>query len=245
MRNSGPLHRWGTRAQALVRRALFRALARKPGVENAHLDRILGLAVTEVSRTIAAGLAEGRRAAWGDEYIWQEPGETGHPSTGYSDLIALFDRLALPAGATFADLGCGFGRAGFVVALLFPGVRFVGYELVEERVAAARAASERLALSDVSFEVADLARVRPVDADVYYVFCSFREETGRRVLEVLHEVARRRPIELVINTAMYGFEPEETPWLRLVEHAGIFGRYASQPLHAAGEPAPAAARSLA
>lgn len=229
MRNTGVAESMGSRCEAALRRALFRGLARRPGTDSALLDRILGLAVADVSRTLGERLVQGRRAAWGEEYIWQEPGQAGHPSTSYGDLVALFDRLALPAGATFADLGCGFGRAGFVAALLFPAVRFIGYELVEERVEAARRAANRLALGHLVFEVADLSRVHPADADVYYVFCSFREDTGRTVLERLREVAQRRPIELVVNTAMYGFDPDETPWLKLVEHLGIFSRYAAVP----------------
>jgi hypothetical protein len=113
----------------------------------------------------------------------------------------------------------------------------VGYELVAERVAAAQRAAARLGLRQLVFETADLSRVQPVDADVYYVFCSFREDTGRRVLGLLQAVAQRRPIQLVVNTAMYGFEPEATPWLRLVAQVGIFSHYASVAVHAATKPA--------
>ncbi|HOB93621.1 MAG TPA: methyltransferase domain-containing protein [Aquabacterium sp.] len=220
---------------AALRRGLFRQLVRRPGASNQLLDAVLGLDVDRVSRQLAVQLAAGRRADWGEEYVWQEPGETGHPSTSYQDLVTLFDHLALPAGSRFVDLGCGFGRAGFVAALLCQDVCFVGYELVAERVAAAQRAAARLGLRQLVFETADLSRVQPVDADVYYVFCSFREDTGRRVLGLLQAVAQRRPIQLVVNTAMYGFEPEATPWLRLVAQVGIFSHYASVAVHAAAD----------
>lgn len=231
--HAGPetFSRWTQR----LRRRLFRTLLLRTDLtsgRNWHLDRIAGLEVSATSRVIGETLARARPPSWGEEFVWQDPGESQTPMTGYGDLYSLLSRLALAPGSTFCELGAGFGRAGLLIGAAFPHLRYVGYELVEPRVEAAERAHRTLGLdARVSFLQADLSRWSPTeaeDAEVYYVFCSFCEATGRHVLNQLERVARRRPIELVLNLGMFGFEPAETPWLELREQFGIFTRYSSR-----------------
>lgn len=93
---------------------------------------------------------------------------------GYDDLLVdavlplapgLGERLA--AGARAADVACGTGHALVVLGRAFPASTFVGYDLDEGAIERARreAADERL--TNVAFEVADVARLeveRPFDA---------------------------------------------------------------------------------
>ncbi|MBI1737410.1 MAG: class I SAM-dependent methyltransferase [Candidatus Rokubacteria bacterium] len=69
------------------------------------------------------------------------------------------DRLA--AGIHVADLGCGTGHAVNVMAREYPWSIFVGYDIAEDAIAAARAEAEALGLANARFEVADVARLAP------------------------------------------------------------------------------------
>lgn len=63
---------------------------------------------------------------------------------------------ALERGINVLDIGCGMGRALNLMAETFPNSRFLGYDLLEEQVKAARAAAAGLGLTNVQFEVRDL-----------------------------------------------------------------------------------------
>ncbi len=83
----------------------------------------------------------------------------------------LFDNALVPAilplvpglvdllseGIDVADVGCGAGRAVNVMAREFPASRFVGYDFLDEAVAAARVEAAEMGLANVRFEVKDAA----------------------------------------------------------------------------------------
>src|SRR4051812_908888 len=102
-------------------------------LEQAHaaqVDAWLGLEVERIEREL---LASGRASDGKREQNW-----VGLPSksllTPYAEIRELLERLRPRAGSTLIDLGAAYGRMAFVVAAHFPEVRFVGYELVAERV---------------------------------------------------------------------------------------------------------------
>ncbi len=66
---------------------------------------------------------------------------------------------ALTSGIRVADVGCGTGHALALLGAAFPASTFVGYDLSQDAVEAAR--TETAALDNVSFEVADAARFSP------------------------------------------------------------------------------------
>src|SRR5262249_1679831 len=65
----------------------------------------------------------------------------------------------LTAGARVADVPWGPGRALIVLARAFPAATFTGYDLDEPAIARARAEAAGAGLANVSFEVADAARL--------------------------------------------------------------------------------------
>ncbi len=68
-------------------------------------------------------------------------------------LDGVVDRLA--AGTTVADVGCGHGASTIVLALAFPASRFVGFDVHDVSIVAARKAAADAGVVDrVSFEVA-------------------------------------------------------------------------------------------
>jgi hypothetical protein len=67
----------------------------------------------------------------------------------------LRDRLT--AGAAVADIGCGSGHAVNLLARAFPDSTFIGYDLAEEAIRAARAEAASWGLSNATFVVGDVA----------------------------------------------------------------------------------------
>jgi SAM-dependent methyltransferase len=79
----------------------------------------------------------------------------------------LVDRLA--AGTRVADVGCGTGHAVALMARAFPRSTFVGYDLAEDAIAAARAEAAQRGVGNAAFEVLDVLRL-PTDPPFDAVF---------------------------------------------------------------------------
>jgi SAM-dependent methyltransferase len=63
----------------------------------------------------------------------------------------------LQAGISAADVGCGTGHALNLMAREYPASTFVGYDLAEDAIAAARREAAAMGLSNVRFEARDIA----------------------------------------------------------------------------------------
>lgn len=95
----------------------------------------------------------------------------------------------LTAGARAADVACGTGHALVVLARAFPASTFTGYDVDEGAIARARAEAAEAGLTNVAFEVADVATLHvPESLDVVFVFDALHDQvdpTG--VLDRIHE----------------------------------------------------------
>jgi 2-polyprenyl-3-methyl-5-hydroxy-6-metoxy-1,4-benzoquinol methylase len=96
---------------------------------------------------------------------------------------------ALGAGIRVADFACGTGHALVLMARAFPSSTFVGYDLDEHAIARARAEAAGAGLSNVTFEVADVARVASARRfDVVFVFDAIHDQVDPdAVLGRIHE----------------------------------------------------------
>jgi SAM-dependent methyltransferase len=75
----------------------------------------------------------------------------------------------LTAGIRVADIGCGTGHALNLMARAYPHSTFIGYDLGEDAIAAARAEAAEWGLDNAAFEVLDVARL-PTDPPFGAVF---------------------------------------------------------------------------
>jgi ubiquinone/menaquinone biosynthesis C-methylase UbiE len=92
----------------------------------------------------------------------------------------LADRLA--RGIRVLDVGCGRGRVITRLAELYPASRFVGLDLSEEAIAAARDDATRKGLKNVAFEVADVSGFdQTAEAGAYDLVTTF---------DAIHDQAR-------------------------------------------------------
>ncbi|MEE9278084.1 MAG: class I SAM-dependent methyltransferase [Dehalococcoidia bacterium] len=63
----------------------------------------------------------------------------------------------LQRGVSVADIGCGTGHSANVMAKAFPRSTFVGYDIAEDALAAARVEAEQMGITNASFENRDVA----------------------------------------------------------------------------------------
>jgi SAM-dependent methyltransferase len=84
---------------------------------------------------------------------------------------------ALARGVRVADVACGTGHAIVVLARAFPRSTFVGYDLDEHAIARARAEAAGERLGNVTFELADAARLTvDVPFDVVCMFDALHDQ---------------------------------------------------------------------
>ena len=95
----------------------------------------------------------------------------------------------LRAGIGAVDFGCGTGHALNLMAREYPASRFVGYDLAEDAVAAARQEATAMGLSNVRFEVQDIAAL-PSDSrfDLILAFDAIHDQARPEI--VLRAIAR-------------------------------------------------------
>lgn len=133
-----------------------------------------------------------------DERIYA--GSSVGVQSSYANVVGVLQKLEAKPGATLVDLGSGYGRICFLMALLRPDMSFVGYEFVESRVANSNVVAERAGLAErVKFHSQDLSRADFVipDADFYYLYDPFTPETYELVLEKLVAIGERKKIALI------------------------------------------------
>lgn len=102
----------------------------------------------------------------------------------------------LEGGITGADIGCGQGITLNLMAQAFPNSHFVGYDLSEEAIAAARTEAELRGLDNVRFEVKDATTFE--ERDRYQLITAF---------DVIHDLAH--PAE-VLKKIYRALEPGGT-----------------------------------
>jgi hypothetical protein len=69
-------------------------------------------------------------------------------------------RERLSEGILVADIGCGTGHAANLMARDYPTSRFVGYDIGEDAIAAARTEAQGMGLANVRFEVLDVRQLQ-------------------------------------------------------------------------------------
>ena len=126
-----------------------------------------------------------RRSAWSsaDDKAFHEtlfrpgaydPFDPAYP--GYLTIRRFADhaQARLMNARTVLDLGCGPGEITCELARRMPDTRFIGIDHSEQAIAAARANAARLALTNITFDVADVERYTPASpVDVVCMFDAF------------------------------------------------------------------------
>ncbi|HVW26920.1 MAG TPA: methyltransferase domain-containing protein [Polyangiaceae bacterium] len=109
----------------------------------------------------------------------------------------------LTAGIDVLDVGCGKGHALNLLAKAFPNSRFVGIDLCEETVAAARAETAKFGLANARFEQMDAAKLdSPATYDFITAFDTIHDQADpARVLSRIREALRPGGTFLCVDIA--------------------------------------------
>jgi len=111
--------------------------------------------------------------------VWDEMGRGVFDTTLIDGYLPLAPGLAetLTAGARVADVACGAGHALVLLARAFPASTFTGYDLDEHAIEKARAEASGAGLTNLTFELADVARFAvTTPADVVFVFDAIHDQ---------------------------------------------------------------------
>ncbi len=171
---------------------------------SAEADAWLGLDVERIE----AALQGAPRTRDQEFWIGLPPASLQTPFTELREILV---RLAPPTGSIVVDLGAGYGRMGYVIASHFPGVRFIGYEFVEERIRTAR--------GRIDLRQADLSSpsFTPEAADFYFLYDYGSRQAIDKTLRDLKTLASSRPLTVVgRGRASRDAIERENPWLSQV-----------------------------
>jgi hypothetical protein len=154
--------------------------------------------------------------------------------TPYSELREMLFRLRLKSDSLLVDLGAAYGRLGFLIEAYFDPCRFIGYELVEARVAEGSAALVRAKAQHSQLLCQDLLAPGfelPSTADCFFIYDFGTREGIRQILDQIRGIARTRPLAVVgRGRATRDLIERETPWLSQIvspEHCGNYSIYRS------------------
>jgi hypothetical protein len=154
-----------------------------------------------------------------------------HPSiflTPYVELRAWLEELAPMSGDRVADLGAGYGRLGFVLARHFPQCRFLGFELVKERVESGRLALGKFGAPLAELRQADLSSpaFTPPPAEIYFIYDYGTKSAIGKTLSDLRELSTTIKFRVVgRGRAVRDQIEREHPWLSSVYPAVHHGHY--------------------
>lgn len=180
-------------------------------------DRWLGMRVDVIEAALARrGSREPAPSTSGDKHqLWfgLSPRDLLTP---YLEIRRCLSSLNLTPGMTVVDLGAAYGRMGFVLHRHEPGVRFVGYEYVGERVREGRRALDRFGAALAELHHADLTSpsLELTAADVYFLYDYGTPKAIEKTLHDLRRVSSKKSITIVARgrACRYAIESRH-PWL--------------------------------
>lgn len=153
--------------------------------------------------------------------------------TPYAELVEMIAELKPQPGELWIDLGAAYGRLGLALGALAPKTRFIGYELVRERVDEGNRILKLAGFANAQLVTQDLADEGFVlaAADCYFVYDYGTREDVERTLEDLKRIARTRAITCVARgRGSRHWIERGHPWLAEVvppRHCGNYSIYRS------------------
>jgi protein-L-isoaspartate O-methyltransferase len=136
--------------------------------------------------------------------------------TPYAEVVHLCELLKLKAGEHLVDLGAGYGRVGLVLHHYNSGVRFTGYELVQERVIEGDRVLKQFDSDNLKLHTQDLMDPNFVipEAQYYFLYDFGKVAHIRHVLKQLEERAFKDRFKIVARgKGSRSIIDHEHPWL--------------------------------
>lgn len=140
--------------------------------------------------------------------------------TPYSEILEIIQLLQPAQDETWVDLGAGYGRMGLVMGLLFPEMKFKGFEFVQARVTEANRVLKKWGCAKATLSQADIAAPSFFipDADLFFIYDFGSKQDVGSVLVKLAEKAKRRPVRVVARgRGIRNWIMQDHPWLAAVQ----------------------------
>jgi SAM-dependent methyltransferase len=199
--------------------------------ESSLIDRALGFEIKEIEGVILSRakceLPDGNHRTWGEKIHQGSQTWVGlHEEvlqTPYPELKEACDFLRPRPGESFVDLGCGYGRLGILLERFYPGVKFLGYELVPERVVEGNRIFKKFGCEHAHLYEQDLTDFDfvPPDAQYYFLYDYGKVAHIRSTLEQLSSIADSRHFSLVARgKGVRSLVERDFPWL--LTHAPFY-----------------------
>lgn len=151
--------------------------------------------------------------------------------TPYHELIQICQMLLPKPHESVIDLGAGYGRLGIVLKYFYPQVKFLGYELVGERVIEGNRILKKMDCSDAQLINLDLTSSQfeiPM-ANYYFIYDYGKVAHIRQTLNQLEQLTSRHRFKVIARgKGSRSIIEHEHPWLSQInpiEHQKNFSIY--------------------
>ena len=167
-----------------------------------QMDGWLGYRLEEVEAEVRSVFSADTNVRPDREFWISKPAQTF--STPYLDVLHALREAGTSAEDVVADLGCGYGRIGAVLALEYPGAGFVGIEAIKERHAEAERVLKQFSMLPMNLCCADLRTFDFADAKVggrkatkFFIYDFGSREDFEFVFDSLRTLATQQPITVI------------------------------------------------
>ncbi|MCP5102595.1 MAG: methyltransferase domain-containing protein [bacterium] len=99
----------------------------------------------------------------------------------------------IPEGKNYIDVGCGYGFISIWTALVFPGSRVQGMDVVETRIAYAAQLAAEAEIDNLSFSVKDITRETIEDSEIILLIDLFHHVPFESQLPFLKQCIDKTP----------------------------------------------------
>lgn len=189
------------------------------------VDAHLGFHTEEIERKLIKDW--GSKSLESDVQAW-----VGLPvqamQTPYTEIRQILDLLSPAKDSTVVDLGCAYGRMAHVVGHHYPGVSFVGYELVDERVQEGNRVLSQFHYPSchlITADLSDAAFVPPL-AEYYFIFDFGSRPAIEKILNDLKKISLKKEITVVARgRGIRNWIYQGHPWLYAIQEPQIFDHF--------------------
>ncbi len=188
------------------------------------VDQWLGFQIHEIEPTLRTSNIARVHQTWSElsAQSFQTP---------YCEIRSLLAELNLNQNNVVADLGCAYGRMGFVIGRHYAQTQFLGYEIAKPRVLEAQRVLKNWQYPNVQIFEQNLTTLdfSQSPADCFFIYDFGWNPAIQKTLSDLKMLAQKKPITVVARgRATKHFVFSENPWLTVnssplnFDHFSIF-----------------------
>lgn len=189
-----------------------------------HVDQWLGFQIHEIEPSLRTSSLARIHQTWSElsAQSFQTP---------YCEIRSLLAELNPAKKSIIADLGCAYGRMGFIIGRHYPEVTFLGYEIAKPRVLESQRILKNWQLPNVQIFEQNLTTLdfNLTQADCFFIYDYGWNPAIQKTLGDLKVLAQKKPITVVARgRATKHFVFNENPWLTVnstpqnFDHFSIF-----------------------